>query len=54
MKELKRYKDFEDNGYIMCRFAVTQDNRYRTTKMVLDFSTRKLFENIVEVKADDE
>ena len=44
LKELKGYKDFENNGYIMCRFEVTQDGRHRITKMVLDFSTKKLFD----------
>lgn len=53
LRELKTYKDFEDKGYVMCRFEVAQDDRHRTTKMVLDFSTRKLFDNIVEVKADE-
>lgn len=53
LKELKAYKDFEDKGYVMCRFEVTQDDRRRTTKMVLDFSTKELFDNIVEVNADD-
>lgn len=52
LKELKAYKDFEDKGYIMCRFEVAQDDRHRTTKMVLDFSTKELFDNIVEVNAD--
>lgn len=52
LKELKAYKDFEDKGYIMCRFEVVQDDRHRTTKMVLDFSTKELFDNIVEVTAD--
>ena len=53
LRELKIYKDFEDKGYVMCRFEVVQDDRHRTTKMVLDFSTRKLFDNIVEVNADE-
>ena len=53
LRELKTYKDFEDKGYVMCRFEVAQDDRHRTTKMVLDFSTRKLFDNIVEVNADE-
>ena len=54
LKELKAYKDFEDKGYVMCRFEVAQDDRHRTTKMVLDFSTKKLFDNIKEVNADDD
>lgn len=53
LKELKKYKDFEDKGYVMCRFEVTQDDRYRTTKMVLDFNTKELYDNIVEVNADE-
>ena len=53
LRELKAYKDFEDKGYVMCRFEVAQDDRHRTTKMVLDFSTRELFDNIGEVNADD-
>ena len=52
LKELKAYKDFKDKGYVMCRFEVAQDDRHRTTKMVLDFSTKELFDNIMEVKAD--
>lgn len=54
LRELKAYKDFEDKGYVMCRFEVAQDDRHRTTKMVLDFSTKKLFDNIVEVNADED
>ena len=54
LKELKAYKDFEDKGYIMCRFEVAQDDRHRITKMVLDFSTKELFDNIVEVNADED
>jgi hypothetical protein len=53
LRELKAYKDFEDKGYVMCRFEVAQDERHRTTRMVLDFGTRELFDNIVEVNADD-
>lgn len=53
LRELKSYKDFEDKGYVMCRFEVAQDDRHRTTKMVLDFSTKELFDNIVEVNTDD-
>ena len=53
LKELKTYKDLEDKGYVMCRFEVTQDDRYRTTKMVLDFSTKELFDNNVEVNTDE-
>ena len=49
LKELKSYKDFKDKGYVMCRFNVMQDDRHRTTKMVLDFSTKELFDNIGEV-----
>ena len=54
LKELKAYKDFENKGYVMCRFEVAQDDRHRTTKMVLDFSTKELFNNIVEVTANEE
>lgn len=49
LRELKAYKDFKDKGYVMCRFAVAQDDRHRTTKMVLDFGTKELFDNIGEV-----
>ena len=54
LRELKAYKDFENKGYVMCRFEVAQDDRHRTTKMVLDFSTKELFNNIVEVTANEE
>lgn len=54
LRELKAYKDFEDKGYVMCRFEVVQDDRRRTTKMVLDFGTRELFDNIGEVNADED
>ena len=53
LKELKGYKDFKDKGYVICRFEVAQDDRHRTTKMVLDFSTRELFDNIEKVNADE-
>lgn len=53
LRKLKAYKDFEDKGYVMCRFEVAQDNRHRTTKMVLDFSAKELFDNIEEVNADE-
>jgi hypothetical protein len=49
LKELKSYKDFKDKGYVMCRFNVMQDDRHRTTKMVLDFGTKELFDNVGEV-----
>lgn len=54
LRELKNYKYFEDKGYIMCRFEVTQDVRCGTTRMVLDLSTRELFDNNEEVNAGDE
>ena len=54
LRELKCYRDFKDKGYVMCRFEVAQDDRRRITKMVLDFSTKELFDNIEEVNADAE
>jgi hypothetical protein len=53
LKELKAYKDFKERGYVMCRFAVSQDDRQRITKMVLDFNTKDIFDNVVEVNADE-
>lgn len=54
LRELKAYKDFENKGYVMCRFEVAQDDRHRTTKMVLDFSTKESFDNVMEVNTDED
>lgn len=53
LRELKTYKDFKDKGYVMCRVVATQDIQSRTTRVILDVNTEKLFDNNVGVNTDE-